>query len=89
MTKTIQSLTRSIDALEQRIGTSSERQPDREMVRYLRQRISEIESVNEKRSATRKQTDQKKKSDPRTLPTLNVPEDRNKGNHRSRKAGDV
>ncbi len=86
----IQSLERSIDALEQRIGTSSERQPDREMVQYLRGRIAEIEDANKKRSVARKQTDQEK-TDPARLAfqSESVPESKNKGNHRSWKAGDV
>jgi hypothetical protein len=49
-TKAIQSLERSIDALSARIGTPGERQPDAEMVAYLRQRIAEIEESHKKRS---------------------------------------
>ncbi len=79
----IQSLERSINALEQRIGTESERQPDREMVRYLRGRISEIENANKKRSVARKQTDQEKTDPAVAFQSESVPESKNKGNHRS------
>jgi hypothetical protein len=88
-TKAITSLQRSIDALSARIGSPQERQPDREMVQYLRERISEIQDANKKRSATRKQTDQEKTDPAVAFQSESVPESKNKGNHRSRKVGDV
>ncbi len=63
-TKAITSLTRSIAALTQRIGTQQERQPDAEMVAYLRQRIAEIQAKHADKKRGR--PSQRDRSDQRT-----------------------